>query len=145
MKWSFRKQNPGEITRDPIIGEFFSTEAIENPAEALVREGIQNALDARRGEEVRVRIFLGTESHALKSAQTSLWFNGIWDHLHTKGNGLREVPASSDLCSYLVFEDFGTTGLQGDIHQPFDEPGNKNSFFYFFRAEGRSAKGEKDR
>ncbi len=145
MKWSFRKQNPGEITRDPIIGEFFSTDAIENPAEALVREGIQNALDAKTQSAIRVRIFLKNESHILTDNQASLWFNGIWGHLDAKGNGLREVPDKTDPCPYLVFEDFGTIGLQGNIHQPFDEPNNKNSFFYFFRAEGRSAKGETDR
>jgi hypothetical protein len=37
----FPCSEPGEITRVPIIGEFFSTEAIENPAEALVREGME--------------------------------------------------------------------------------------------------------
>lgn len=145
MKWSFRKQSQGEITRDPIIGEFFSTEAIENPAEALVREGIQNALDAKTEPAVRVRIFLGNGTHALTRNQVSFWFNGIWDHLNAKGNGLREVPDLNGPCSYLVFEDFGTTGLQGDVKQPFDEPGNRNAFFYFFRAEGRSGKSEKDR
>lgn len=145
MKWFFRAQNPGEITRDPIIGEFFSTEAIENPAEALVREGIQNALDAKTGQEVRVRIFLAGGDHALNGSQVSPWLDNIWDHLYSEGNGLRDVPSQNDPCSYLVFEDFGTTGLQGDIHQPFDEPRNKNSFFYFFRAEGRSGKSETDR
>lgn len=145
MKWFFRIQNPGEITRDPIIGEFFSTEAIENPAEALVREGIQNALDAKTGSEIRVRIFLASGDYALDGSQVSPWFDGIWDHLSSKGNGLHEAPSKNAPCQYLVFEDFGTTGLQGDILQPFDEPGNKNSFFYFFRAEGRSGKGETDR
>ncbi|MEW6286711.1 MAG: hypothetical protein AB1509_10830 [Chloroflexota bacterium] len=145
MKWSFRIQKPGEITRDPIVGEFFSTEAIENPAEALVREGIQNALDAKTGDSVRIRIFLSNESYSLDGNQISLWFDNLRDHLGAKGNGLREVPPKNAPCPYLVFEDFGTTGLQGDIHQPFDEPGNNNSFFYFFRAEGRSGKSETDR
>ncbi len=54
MVWFFREQAAGEITRDPIIGEFFATEAIDNPAEALVREGIQNALDAKTEDEIRV-------------------------------------------------------------------------------------------
>lgn len=145
MEWFFRPQNPGEITRDPIIGEFFSTDAIDNPAEALVREGIQNALDAKIGQEVRVRIYLADEKHAPNANQISRWFDGAWDHLNSKGNGLRDVPNKNGPCSYLVFEDFGTTGLQGNIHQSFDEPGNKNSFFYFFRAEGRSGKSEADR
>jgi len=145
MKWFFRPQEPGEITRDPIIGEFFSTEAIDNPAEALVREGIQNALDAKIGQEVRVRLFLATEDHAPAASQISRWFDGAWNHLYSKGNGLREVPDKDDSCPYLVFEDFGTTGLQGDVSQPFDVPKNNNTFFYFFRAEGRSGKSEGDR
>lgn len=94
MKWSFRKMSRGETTRDPIIGEFFSTEAIDNPAEALVREGIQNALDAKTGQAIRVRIFLGNGNYILKSDRVSFWFNGIWDHLNTKGNGLSEAPNS---------------------------------------------------
>jgi hypothetical protein len=59
MKWHFVKYRPDETTRDPIVGEFFSTEAIDNPAQALVREGIQNALDAldkANEKTVRVRI-----------------------------------------------------------------------------------------
>ena len=57
-----------------------------------------------------------------------------------KENGLRDAPNKKDPCKFLVFEDFGTTGLRGDIEQAFDEPGNKNSFYYFFRAEGRTGK-----
>ena len=46
MNWYFRPLEVDETTREPIQGEFFSTEAIRNPTEALVREGIQNSLDA---------------------------------------------------------------------------------------------------
>ncbi|NUQ85267.1 MAG: hypothetical protein HUU11_11185 [Anaerolineales bacterium] len=88
---------------------------------------------------------MASGDYALDGSQVSPWFDGIWDHLSSKGNGLHEAPSKNAPCQYLVFEDFGTTGLQGDILQPFDEPGNKNSFFYFFRAEGRSGKGETDR
>lgn len=51
MIWHYRVKAPDEKVRDPIQGEFFSTEAIKNPADALVREAIQNALDARRKDE----------------------------------------------------------------------------------------------
>jgi hypothetical protein len=145
MEWFFRQQKPGEITRDPIIGEFFSTDAIDNPAEALVREGIQNALDAKLDDEINIRILLVTGNHATETNRVSRWFDGAWDHFHALGNGLNEPPYESEYCPFLVFEDFGTTGLQGDVLQPFDEPGNQNSFFYFFRAEGRSGKSEADR
>ena len=51
MKWHFRPYAPGEKTRDPIQGEFFATEAIRNPAEALTCE-------ARRSRRFDVRGFL---------------------------------------------------------------------------------------
>jgi hypothetical protein len=145
MNWYFRPLTHGELTRDPIIGEFFSTDVIDNPAEALVREGIQNALDASQARLVSVRIFLATGEHALTAEKAGLWIGNAWSHIQTSGNGLREPPGSTDICPFLVFEDFGTTGLQGDEIQPFDEPNTANSFFYFFRAEGRSGKGEQDR
>jgi hypothetical protein len=43
-----------------------------------------------------------------------------------------------------VFEDFGTTGLLGDSAEWKPASGSGNDFYYFFRAEGRSDKGEKD-
>ena len=145
MTWYFRKPSQGETTRDPIVGEFFSTDAISGAAEALVREGIQNALDAGVGGPVRVRILLANADHALPSARASSWFTGAWPHIEATGNGLRDTPSQNDPCQFLVFEDFGTTGLRGDVQQAFDEPGNRNSFFYFFRAEGRTGKSEGDR
>lgn len=145
MEWHFVKYRPDETTRDPIVGEFFSTDAIENPAQALVREGIQNALDAldRKNEKtVRVRIYCGK----LKAkSEAAYWLNGAWDHYLAPKNGLGNLPEKDTELLYLVFEDFGTTGLQGNIEQAFDDPDKKNPFFYFFRAEGRSGKSEQDR
>jgi hypothetical protein len=72
MAWHYRVKAADEKVRDPIQGEFFSTEAIKNPADALVREAIQNALDAAlKGADgqikdvLRVRFFLATGKHAL--------------------------------------------------------------------------------
>lgn len=66
MKWHFVKYRPDETTRDPIVGEFFSTDAIENPAQALVREGIQNTLDAGRERPVHVRVYCGCLKDSIK-------------------------------------------------------------------------------
>lgn len=143
MEWHFRQYSMGEPTRDPINGEFFSTEAITHPAQALVREGIQNSLDARQGKSATVKISLAIGAHALSPERASRWFEGAWPHFHATGNGLQEPPDRDTSCAYLVFEDFGTKGLQGDETQPFDSRVD-NSFFYFFRAEGRSGKSEKD-
>src|SRR5690606_738794 len=50
-EWTFYEWRTGPSQRDPIQGEFFATEAIRDPAEALVREGIQNSLDAATNED----------------------------------------------------------------------------------------------
>lgn len=145
MEWHFIKYRPDGTTRDPIAGEFFSTDAIENPAQALVREGIQNALDAldtHKGESVHIRIYCGKLT---AKEQIHYWFNGAWEHYNAPRNGLSKLPESDTEVSFLAFEDFGTTGLLGDVEQAYDMPDVKNPFYYFFRAEGRSGKGEQDR
>lgn len=143
MEWHFRHQFENETTRDPIISEFFSVDAIDNPSNALVREGIQNALDAQREKTVKINIHLVTGEQAPPIENISRWFNGALDHYRAPHNGLGRTWKEQEKCSYLVFEDFGTSGLLGDETQAYDKRGNDNHFFYFFRAEGRSGKGEK--
>ena len=50
--WHFREMDRGEINVDPVHDEFFKAQDL---ADALVREAIQNSLDARRGHS-RVRL-----------------------------------------------------------------------------------------
>lgn len=152
MVWYFRPNRYDEKAREPIQGEFFSTEAIKNPAEALVREGIQNSLDAAlrddRGElrdTVRVRIVLATGREALPAKDVQPWLKRAWPHIEAEGNGLREQPTEADDCNYLLFEDFNTTGLTGDETAVDVKPRDRNAFYYFYRAEGRSGKGQQDR
>ena len=151
-RWYFNRLRRGDRIRDPIQGEFFASEAIDGPAEALVREGIQNSLDANRdangqplSKTVRVRIFVSGQDGALSASRMKPYVEGAWEHLHADRNGLHEAPDEGTSCPFLVFEDFCTTGLTGDIEQWEDKPDVRNPFFYFFRAEGRSAKGEDDR
>ncbi len=139
--WIFKKQQPGDTTREPISGEFFATEAIRDSAEALIREGIQNSLDARSANQVvEIRIRLASGALALEPEQISPFVASLWPHLEARGNGLNDPPVRPDSCSFLVFEDFGTRGLEGDPHQWHPIDNAKNSFFAFFRAEGRSEK-----
>ena len=149
--WSFYRQQPTDTVRNPISGEFFSTEAVGDVTKAVVREGIQNTLDARGTnsgalrEPARIRIFLSESLKALSATRVRRWFEDLWPHVDAPGNGLRDRPNRDDSCPFLVFEDFGTTGLTGDPaeHQIVD--GVKNNFLNFFRAEGHSDKGDQDR
>ncbi len=147
-EWIFRELRPGDKDRQPTQGEFFATDAIKSVAEALVRESVQNTLDAGlkiNGHPVRVRFHLAKGNHALAATDVQRYFKTGWPHFEAKGNGLDNIPSAHDACPFLVVEDFGTTGLIGDIKQWRHIPGDKNPFYFFFRTEGRSGKGEEDR
>lgn len=96
-------------------------------------------------ETVWVRIHLATGTNAATPAECAEFFDGAWPHIQAAGNGLKTPPTKMEACPFLVVEDFGTSGLVGDIEQWADEPGEKNAFYYFFRAEGRTGKGDEDR
>src|SRR5262245_27916056 len=113
MKWQFSTWQRGDKARDPIQGEFFSTDAIKNPAEAFVREAVQNSLDAGTSKPVRVRFFISGTEGALPASAMAKYMNDAWPHLVAKGNGLREVPSETDSCPFLACEDFSTRGLEG--------------------------------
>ena len=115
-KWVFRELRRGDKDRQPTQGEFFSTDAIRSAAQALVRESIQNSLDASLkvpGVPVRVRFRLCTGPDALPAATARQYFADGWKHFTAPDNGLDDVPQSRDDCPFLVVEDFGTTGLVG--------------------------------
>lgn len=147
--WYFRPKRPGEPNREPIHGEFFSSDAIGDPATALVREAIQNALDASaEGGCVSVRIYLSGSGSAVAADDLADSCQPAWDHYRVSGNGLDldTLPLDSESCPFLLFEDFGTRGLEGDPTAPFQPPGGeKNRFYHFFRAEGQSDKDDSDR
>ena len=141
--WHFQPKGRGYKIRNPIQGEFFATEAIEGPAQALVRESIQNSLDARLSDEpVTIRITLAANGDALSPVQVTDYFRDAWPHYQAAGNGLINAPSPRERCPFLVIEDFGTRGLTGDPAQadPDPDPAIKNPFCLFFRAEGLSAK-----
>ncbi|MGI6455589.1 MAG: hypothetical protein ACOX5R_08185 [bacterium] len=143
--WHFNQMRPSDKCREPIQGEFFATDAINNPGEALVREGIQNSLDARNDkEQVVVRIKVSKMKEPAPRNTVNVFLHGLDQHLKAEGNGLREPPEDSEDCPFLVFEDFGTTGLTGNPEEWNPPQHSKNHFYHFFRAEGRSDKSEKD-
>ncbi len=145
-KWCFDTYRPQDKRRDPIQGEFFSSETISDPGRALVREGIQNSLDAAIGNEpVLVRIFVSGKENAKKSKDVNEFLTDGWEHFRAPDNGLREVPSDSEFCEFLVFEDFFTKGLTGDISKVPYGKNHKNAFAHFFRGDGISDKGEGDR
>jgi len=143
VEWHFVERNPyyHPTTRNPVH-EDFSDESVDRPAQALVREAIQNSLDARQEHEsVCVRFYLSGRRHALSAERAMYWFGNAWPHYEARGNGLRGIPRRDEPCPFIVVEDFGTMGLKGDpAKTSLPDPDENNHFFGFFRAEGLSTK-----
>lgn len=149
-KWHFRPKQAGETIREPIHGEFFASDAISDPGMALVREGIQNALDAGTDNgPVIVRIYLSGDDEAVAATDAAQLFDSTWEHFNAPSNGLNPegIPTPESPCRFIAFEDFATSGLEGDPKEAFRprEEGQKNHFYHFFRAEGQSDKEASDR
>jgi hypothetical protein len=145
--WHFRAMDPGEVQVDPVHDEFFKAQDL---ADALVRESIQNSLDARRSRSpVRVRFRFASGTHALHPDAVRQYFDGLEPHLHAVAKTIHSVlPRPDEAVPYLLIEDFGTRGLTGDPYvdpELNDTTDERNDFFYFWRNVGRSNKGEIDR
>ncbi len=142
--WNFSTRRPSDKVRDPIQGEFFAADAEEDSLEALVRESVQNSLDAAisaGSKPVRVRITVGEAT----AAEVAPFMDGVWTHVGAPGNGLRQPPAAHAKCKFITIEDFETRGLEGDEAATSQSSREPNGFFCFFRAEGVSEKQGDDR
>jgi len=144
--WRFRAMQKGEINVDPVHDEFFKAQDL---VDALVRESIQNSLDARRSRApVRIRFGLATGSHALDREKAERYLAGLSAHLRAVAPEIRsQLPDITGDMPYLVIEDYGTRGLTGDPTIEIEaQPGQeKNDFYYFWRNVGRSMKSENAR
>lgn len=147
IEWRFKPNSRDDMDVDPIQGEFFTTRDIDNISTAVVREGIQNALDERnRGEQtetVKVRIFLSGNAYALQPEKYLPLLKTLQPHLIAKASGLQSLPDFTAPMKFLVFEDFNTKGLEGNPQEPYVEniqDGQPHNFYYFWRNVGRSGK-----
>lgn len=143
-KWHFRRMKPADMAADPdFTRALFSGDA----SRSLVREAIQNSLDARQSPStlVTVRFTLRSGAQSAEPAKAAAFFDGLWEHIHTDTSGLETPPEIRGRIPFLVVEDFGTKGLTGNPEgwDPFTS--ERNSFFLFFRALGRSGKKDEER
>lgn len=146
--------SPSEINENPVQGEFFSS----NLPGRLVREAIQNSLDARAGgAPVKVR-FTISGGGALPQDRTARYLSGLRPHFEAvvdaesaagrnrnardQRKALAERKALFDApLPFLAVEDFGTTGLRGDVRAN-DPQAKGNEFWGLFRSVGISPKGQ---
>jgi hypothetical protein len=137
MKLSFRSQDEGEMERPPTQRDQFNNDDVEL-VDALVREALQNSLDARvNGDVVQVRFSLHQPSAA--EAESLRSFLDV-EELRTRLQACSLLPEGLDLNQpkLLVVEDFGTTGLTGSWNS-----WDKQPFSDFWRRMGKSHKAGK--
>lgn len=147
--WKFKPKTKDDMAIDPFQDEFFKTESVGGYSHALLRETIQNSLDAKAGDHqdvhIRIAIFRGNPPRSDEKYRH--FFSGINEHLNAPDNGLMDHPTPGTSLDFLVIEDFNTTGLEGDpllAENPENENTNEN-FFYFWRNYGRSGKSGSER
>jgi hypothetical protein len=139
--WKFEKKLKNSKARNPVQAGFFSNSSIEDDTHAFIRECIQNSLDASKGADKPTMIRMTLGAHAAGSKVPNEYFSKEeWEHFSA---GTYTCPSWGEECRYMVFEDFNTTGLVGNV-EAF-EPESGNAFYYFWRAEGESGKEEGDR
>ena len=130
-KWLFKEIERGTPERNPRETEFFR---LTSPSEAVVREFIQNSLDARLNQEtIKVKISIHT---VFKSAVSSFLDDTLKDHLIACGL-LSKAKGYPENVRCLLLEDFGTSGLDGDYSPDAKVDGN---FYNFWWREGISQK-----
>lgn len=128
--WVFKPMEPGIPERNPRETEFFR---ITSPSEAVVREFIQNSLDARTNNEEDVRIKIGFHRIISKNIDE---FLGDELKKHLIACGFLKDNHFPENIPCLLLEDFGTTGLNGD----YDPGAGAGNFYNFWWREGISEK-----
>ncbi len=145
-EWTFREVPPGIKNRNPVQDEFFNSSEALTEISSLIRESIQNSLDAHQPGSVQPVLLKFTLATASKST-CAKYFKGLQNHIDFGIPGSK-FSLGHENCDYLIIEDFNTTGLLGDSNKDQlsekDIP-SENSYHYFVWAEGSSAKTEGNR
>jgi hypothetical protein len=139
--WLGTEKPQNSVENEPLSENFFTNTDVLTSQSILVRESVQNAIDAKLPGSpgpVRMVFKLGTAPELTATK----YFSGIFPRIKASV-GDRLLPKSGDECHYLLIEDFNTTGLLGETSSSKPSgPGKENSFWYFTWATGTSNKGD---
>lgn len=134
MKWQFEEFPNSLVETEVTQRDQFRNDEVDL-ADTLMRETVQNSLDARAGNRaaVTVRFAFLDGDNAPDTAFVRELFQGHLEHARAAGLAIDSLDLNHPRA--IVVEDFGTRGLQGD---PFVK-GN-DDFSDFWRRHGISHK-----
>jgi hypothetical protein len=158
--WVFEARRKRDKKRDPMEANFFTgeedDEEVYGRTDSLVREALQNSLDARprkdgklSTEPVRVRFTVGRSP--IPEARARFYLDGLIPHLEAAELKNETVSqANVPPMHFLAYEDFGTRGLCGEPERRDDpvagtELSAPQDFYWFWWNVGRSGKRGADR
>ena len=145
--WKFKRLEEDSVLTDPTDGSFFAN---NDDSDNLVREAIQNSLDAQVDKNKPVKMkFTFSDSHGLLTNKQP-YLGGLKKHLDAIGP---QEDFDPDIIKqpmpYLTVEDFNTRGLQGDPDYfgllKDEKKEDRNDFYWFYRNRGRSGKSGEQR
>lgn len=135
-EWRFRYKRADEVSSDSLASGYFSNDELTSDAIALVRESIQNSIDARVSEDIPARVVFSFHRKA-DPAGLGEFFGSLEQHtqqvLGTERGRVR------DTARHLVIEDFNTKGLRGDSSAS-ETNSQDDSYVWFLWKEGSSSK-----
>ncbi|MBP7507457.1 MAG: hypothetical protein KA807_06540 [Prolixibacteraceae bacterium] len=144
-EWKFREMQKSEVAVDPVQTQFFTTNIVGGLSSALVRESLQNSLDARlKSTDNPVFVEFRIIEVEVDEFVVGL-FNGLNDHLNSRKSGINpeNVPDFHSKIKVLLVEDYNTVGLPGDFMENRDPEENdlgQHNFYWFWRRVGKSGK-----
>ena len=139
MKWHFSPQLKDQVETEVTQRDQFNNDDVDI-SETIVREAIQNSLDAGVDDPCKVKVtfrWIREENGLSKNFFKSL-FDGQLEH--AKAADVDVAALDFDNPVALVIEDFGTCGLTGSVKDKDEE-----NFSDFWRRHGKSHKTGKSR
>lgn len=134
MEWFFPEKQPAQTEQEVTQRDQFKDDDLAL-SEAIVREAIQNSMDAASnpGDKVTVRFAHLNSDSEIDSAFLQSILSSQLEHAEASGIDTSEIDFSHP--DVLIIEDFGTKGLTGST-----EEWDKENFTDFFRRHGKSHK-----
>ena len=135
--WQFEQLGPNDNSGTSTVEDNFANEE-RTSVEILVRETLQNPLDARHQEDVvEVRYNLISVNRRSSVFAQALFSDECRKHL--LAGRLTASDSLPETVEFLVVEDFGTSGLEGSFTDSSVDGSSENWNAFWFR-EGQGAK-----